>query len=113
MLGVDVVDIERLRKQLRSQPGLRDRLFTPAEIRYCDSKSDPVVHLAGTLAAKEAVIKALDLGPLVAWSRRLEMTRRATGAPQMSVEDRESRETALSITHEAGIAIAVASATGS
>ncbi|HEX2235707.1 MAG TPA: 4'-phosphopantetheinyl transferase superfamily protein, partial [Actinomycetota bacterium] len=62
MIGVDVVDIERLRAVLERRPRMEERLFTPAERAYCSGRVNPVEHLAGTLAAKEAVIKALRLG---------------------------------------------------
>ena len=48
-IGVDVVDIERFGRQLERTPGLRDRLFVPAE-RELNTRS-----LAARFAAKEAV----------------------------------------------------------
>ncbi len=104
MIGIDVVDVERLRTALDRTPGLERRLFTEAEIRYCHGKPDPARHLAGTLAAKEAVIKSLRLGPLTAWSRRIEIVRE-DGAPQARLEDRTVQ---VSITHDGGVAAAVA-----
>jgi holo-[acyl-carrier protein] synthase len=52
-IGVDVVDVPRFRRQLERTPGLRDRLFTPAE-RGLGTRS-----LAARFAAKEAIAKAL------------------------------------------------------
>ena len=52
-IGVDVVDIERFGRQLERTPGLRDRLFVPAE-RELNTRS-----LAARFAAKEAVAKVL------------------------------------------------------
>lgn len=52
-IGVDVVDIERFGKQLERTPGLRERLFVPAE-RNLNTRS-----LAARFAAKEAVAKVL------------------------------------------------------
>jgi len=52
-IGVDVVDVPRFRRQLERTPGLRDRLFTPAE-RELNTRS-----LAARFAAKEAIAKAL------------------------------------------------------
>ncbi len=106
VIGIDVVDIERLRTALARTPALRRRLFTPGELSYCEARPDPVVHLAGTLAAKEAVIKALRLGPLAAWARRIEVTRAPSGAPSARVDGLGS--CAVSISHDAGVAVAVA-----
>ena len=52
-IGVDVVDIERFGRQLERTPGLKDRLFVPAE-RDLNTRS-----LAARFAAKEAVAKVL------------------------------------------------------
>lgn len=62
MIGVDTVDIDRFRLSMSRSPGLEGRLFSAAERSYCRERPDPIRHLAGTLAAKEAVIKAGRLG---------------------------------------------------
>ncbi len=109
MIGVDVVDVARLRAALERSPGLEERLFTKDERAYCRSKREPVVHLAGTLAAKEAVIKALRLGPLVAWGPRLEVVRGSSGAPVARLAGNpEVGPIEVSISHDGGVAIAVA-----
>ena len=105
MLGVDVVSIERVRLLLESNPGLETRLFTVAERDYCHSQRDSAQSFAGTLAAKEAVIKALRLGPLVAWARRVEITRDPSGVPSARVG---GRDVEVSISHDAGVAVAAA-----
>jgi phosphopantetheinyl transferase (holo-ACP synthase) len=63
-----------------------------------------VEHLAGTLAAKEAVIKSLRLGPLVAWSRRIEI-HREQGVPYAVVD---GQTVPISISHDGGVAAAIA-----
>jgi holo-[acyl-carrier protein] synthase len=109
VLGIDVVDVERLRSRLDRSPGLELRLFTEAELAYCNTTADPALSLAGTLAAKEAVIKALRLGPLVAWARRIEITRAESGAPHASVRlAPPTPAVEISIAHDAGIAVAAA-----
>ncbi len=112
VIGIDVVDVERLRSALQRSPRLEARLFTQPERTYCTSRRDPAVHFAGTLAAKEAVIKALGLGSLAAWARRIEITRSAEGLPSAAVAD-ASTQTTLSISHDGPVAVAVALATGS
>jgi holo-[acyl-carrier protein] synthase len=105
MVGVDVVDIGRLRAALLRTPTLERRLFTVAERTYCRGAPDPVIHFAGTLAAKEAVIKALRLGSLAAWAGRVEIARDAGGAPQARVGDRAIE---VSISHDGPVAVAIA-----
>lgn len=108
MIGIDVVDIARLRAVLARSPGLSDRLFTRAELDHHAGRADPAPGLAGTLAAKEAVIKALRLGPLPAWARRIEIVRDASGAPSARVRGSDAPGLDISITHDAGVAVAVA-----
>jgi holo-[acyl-carrier protein] synthase len=107
VVGIDVVDIERLRAVMARSPRALQRLFTADERAYCASRADPVVHFAGTLAAKEAVIKALGLGPLPVWARRIEIVRDA-GVPRVEVTGADASGVDISISHDAGVAVAVA-----
>ena len=108
MIGIDAVDIERLRDLLEHKPEAEQRLFTDTERTYCRAHSDPALHFAGTLAAKEAVIKAASLGPLVSWSRRIEIDRGPGGVPMVKVVGIPDPEMVVSISHDGGLAVAVA-----
>lgn len=61
-LGVDIVEIERMRAILARTPGFRTRVYSEQEQAYCEGKSHPEVHYALFFAAKEAVLKALGTG---------------------------------------------------
>ncbi len=61
-VGVDLIEIARVRRALERYPGFRDRCFTPAEQSYCDSRRNPAESYAGRFAGKEAVGKALGFG---------------------------------------------------
>ena len=61
-VGVDLIEIERIRRALERYPGFRERCFTEAERRYCESRRNPAESYAGRFAGKEAVGKALGLG---------------------------------------------------
>ncbi|MDQ3823982.1 MAG: holo-ACP synthase [Actinomycetota bacterium] len=61
-VGVDLIEIERVRRALDRYPGFRERCFTEAERAYCDSRRNPAESYAGRFAGKEAVGKALGLG---------------------------------------------------
>lgn len=61
LVGVDIVEPERIRDRLAERPSLREELFTSAELVYCDAQFDPALHFAARFAAKEAVVKALAL----------------------------------------------------
>lgn len=60
-LGMDIVEVERIRKALRNE-SFKTRVYTPTEIIYCESCSDPALPYAARFAAKEAVAKALGTG---------------------------------------------------
>jgi holo-[acyl-carrier protein] synthase len=66
-VGVDLIEIERIRRALERHPGFRERCFTSDEIAYCDSKANPAQHYAGRFAGKEAVGKALGSGVYFTW----------------------------------------------
>jgi holo-[acyl-carrier protein] synthase len=66
-IGVDLIEIERVRRALERYPGFRDRCFTAVEQEYCDSRANPAQHYAARFAAKEAVGKALGSGVLFTW----------------------------------------------
>src|SRR3989441_5279924 len=59
-VGVDLVEVSRV-AAIIADKGSRvfERLLTPAERAYCESRPDPATHVAVRLAAKEAVYKAL------------------------------------------------------
>lgn len=81
-VGVDMIEIGRIRAALDRYSGFRDRCFTEAERAYCDARPNPAQHYAARFAAKEAVGKALGLGVarLFAW-REIEIA----GRPKPSV----------------------------
>jgi holo-[acyl-carrier protein] synthase len=106
VIGIDVVDIARLRGALQRAPGLAPRLFSDAERAYCEARRDPATSFAGTLAAKEAVVKALRLSSLAAWAARIEIERGPSGAPSARVEG--GRDVDVSISHDGPVAVAVA-----
>lgn len=61
-LGVDIVEIDRMRVILERTPSFKTRAYCEGEQAYCDAKSHPEVHYALFFAAKEAVLKALGTG---------------------------------------------------
>ncbi len=61
-LGVDLVEIDRMRRILSRTQTFKEKMFSEGERNYCDKKADPAVHYAARFAAKEAVVKALGCG---------------------------------------------------
>jgi holo-[acyl-carrier protein] synthase len=87
-IGVDLVDVERMRAVLARTPRLADRLFTPAEKAYAEAARDPAERFAVRFAAKEAVMKALGVGlGAFAW-HDVEVVRADSGAPMLRLSGR-------------------------
>ena len=105
-LGVDVVEIDRFRALLARSPGMTGRFFTEEERAYCADSSDAPLRLAGTFAAKEAVMKALGLTPAPAWARRIRIERGRDGRPAAFVDGLPP--VSVSISHDGPVAVAVA-----
>jgi holo-[acyl-carrier protein] synthase len=114
-IGVDVVDVDRMKFALERTPRIRQRLFTEAEIAYCEKFRFAERHYAGRWAAKEAVTKALGCG-LIQWNG-VEVIRRRRQAPTVRIFGKIERfagmvgvreeELQISITHSELSAVAV------
>ncbi len=104
-VGVDLVDVERFRAVVARSPRFARRFFSAEELHYCEGTPDPVLRLAGTFAAKEAVMKAAGLTPAPSWAARITITRSSDGAPRARVL---AKELPISISHDGGHAVAVA-----
>ena len=62
-IGIDIIEVARIREVLLRSPRFRDRVFTAAERAYCDSRGVAAAqHYAARFAAKEAALKALQTG---------------------------------------------------
>ncbi|TDE97634.1 holo-ACP synthase [Occultella glacieicola] len=108
-VGIDVVDVARFLATLERTPRLRERLFTPAE------RELPPASLAARFAAKEAIAKALGAPGGMSWQDAT-VHRVIGGAPVVDLTGSVAAVAErlgitswhLSISHDAGIASAVA-----
>jgi len=113
-IGVDLVDIARFERTLERTPRLIDRLFAPAE------RPLPPRSLAARYAAKEALIKALGGSDGVHWTE-IEIVPDAGGKPWFALTGSTADAVAakgigilhVSMSHDAGLAIAYVVAEGS
>ena len=61
--GIDIAEVPRIRLAIEKYGDrFLHRVFTDAEIRYCQSKANFDERYAGRFAAKEAAMKALGTG---------------------------------------------------
>jgi holo-[acyl-carrier protein] synthase len=114
-LGFDATDIPRVKVAFeRYGDRFLRRVFTDGEIAYCTQRRNPVPHLAGRFAAKEAAMKALGTGHSrgVLW-KDIEVFR-TFGPPQLRLHGGAAeraarmnvRSSLLTITHSDALAMA-------
>ena len=89
-IGVDIVETARIENSF-TQLGdkFRDRIFTAAEVAYCDRMKNCSQHYAARFAAKEAVAKAFGtgFGSELEWTD-VEIKRRTNGEPFVTLHGR-------------------------
>ncbi len=84
-IGLDIIEVSRVRQAIQRTPRFRERVFTEAEQAYCDGCGvNAAVHYAVRFAAKEAALKALGTGwsAGIAW-HDVEVARTERGAPSL------------------------------
>ncbi|MFH1862835.1 MAG: holo-ACP synthase [bacterium] len=115
-VGLDLMDVSRLQRDLQEKEGLRAELFTPVEIETCLHKRYPAQHFTARFCAKEALFKALGIGKRgkMSW-QDIEISNDAAGKPQVTLSG-ETRQCAarlgvsrihLSLSHIRTAAVAV------
>lgn len=121
-IGLDIVEIQRIADAIeRHGRSFIDRLCRQGEVRKISDPNVLAQHVAGLFAAKEAVLKALGTG----WAegltpRQVEIERDPQGRPQVRLhaaaqhraEELSIGRVHLSITHDRGVAAAMAVAEG-
>jgi holo-[acyl-carrier protein] synthase len=115
-LGLDIAEIDRIQSAIErhGQPFI-DRLFTPAEIAYCERHKKKFERYAGRFAVKEATMKALGTGWRhgVRW-RDIEVTNQPGGKPVLRLSGVAgefaaklgAKNISLTITHSGNFALA-------
>lgn len=107
-IGIDIVSNERVKK-LYEKFGDRflRKIFTESEIKYCLSYSDPIPHLAGKFATKEAIIKALGR-PRGINLKSIEVINTPQGKPIAFLSNIKDRKILISLSHEKTHTVAIA-----
>ena len=117
-IGIDIVRDDRIERAInRWGEKFLGRIFTEGERQYCDGHAGSTVRYAARFAVKEAVFKALGCG----WDEcggftSVEVVRSAYGRPEAVLhgrargfgEDKGVARMHVTITHDAGVAAAVA-----
>ena len=115
-VGLDAVELARMRTVLNRTPRIMTRAFTDDERAYCLDRKDPTERFAVRFAAKEAVLKVLGEGILRVPLRDIEVVRASSGKPSIELHGVALRKAValgitgwqLSLTHTDATASAVA-----
>lgn len=84
-IGIDIIEVARVREVMRRTPRFTERVFTTRERLYCEGRgAASAKHFAARFAAKEAALKALGTGWSggIAW-HDVEILSQETGAPTL------------------------------
>ncbi len=114
--GIDINSVSRMKAAVerRGKPFL-DRIFTPQEQAYCESKRMKYEHYSARFAAKEAAMKAFEIRKGNRYRfREIEVRRAATGKPFIYLSPKARKlfgvkanaQIELSMAHEREFAIA-------
>jgi phosphopantetheine--protein transferase-like protein len=110
LVGCDVVDVARMRVLLSERGGARERIFSAVERADAlrggalEGSEVEIERLAARFAAKEATRKAMGgTGPALL---AIEVRTAVSGAPEIWFDGQRS-SLACSLSHDAGVALAV------
>ena len=108
-IGTDIVKIDRIRN-LSNDDNFFNKIFSDKEVKYCKQYSDPVIHLSGKYAAKEAVKKALLSANLTSHisMKKIEVLNKEDKSPYISLSTINNVKCRVSISHDGDYAIAFA-----
>ncbi len=86
-IGTDITECLRIARMIERHGELFiTRIYTPAEIEYCQSRKQATQHFTGRWAAKEAILKALGTGWIkgISW-RDIEVRNEPGGKPVVAL----------------------------
>lgn len=84
-LGIDIIEVERIKRAVEKNERFLTRNFTKNEIEYFHKKADNYTSIAGNFAAKEAVSKAIGTGFRGFNFCDIEILRDELGAPVVNI----------------------------
>lgn len=80
-IGIDIIEIERIKEAINNNPRFLNKIFTHDEIKYFESKGFKPESIAGNFAAKEAISKAIGRGIRDFNFKDIEVLRNELGKP--------------------------------
>jgi len=114
--GIDITSVSRMKSAIeKGGASFLQKIFSPEEQAYCESKRRKYEHYAARFSAKEALLKALPVKEKKSFQwRKIKIKRLATGKPYIDKSRdlcrcfgiRSKTQIELSLAHEREYAIA-------
>lgn len=81
-----MVEVDRMADKIAKDNGLREKIFSVDEIKFCSNQAKSGEHYAARFAAKEAFLKATGLGLTASFElRHIEIFHDDLGKPNMKL----------------------------
>jgi holo-[acyl-carrier protein] synthase len=115
-VGIDTCEVARMEEKVTHHKGFKEKVFSPAEIAFCEARKERGQHYAARFAAKEAFLKATGYGLTLGYDLAdIEVISDEAGKPMLELKGvfREKAQAYnwnkihLSLTHIASVASAV------
>lgn len=112
MIGIDIIEIDRIKTALERTKSFYRKAFTQYEREYYEKNGRKIQTLAGFFCAKEAAVKALQTGFNGIGLQDLEIRHTPSGSPYLvflgkAKELLKDRTVEVSISHSQNYAVAV------
>ncbi len=112
-VGIDLVKVERIEKAINRTINFKIKNFAESELAYAKTKPNEVETLAGIFTAKEAFLKAIEVGVLHGIKlSEVVVSHNENGAPELIIPNKilnkyNIKNANISISHDGGNAMAV------
>lgn len=101
-IGIDLIEIERIKKHFKQKERFINRILTEAEkavLNELHSEKRQLEYIAGRFAAKEALAKAVGTGIGQLSFQDIEILNKENGAPYITVKGFIDENILISISH--------------
>jgi holo-[acyl-carrier protein] synthase len=83
-VGIDIIEVDRVAAKVNKGNAFKEKIFSPEEIIFCESKAEPAQNYAARFASKEAFLKATGKGLLLGFELRdIEVVQDELGKPSL------------------------------
>src|SRR5688500_19130591 len=85
-IGIDIIEVERVAEKVGRDNGFKQKIFSPSEIDFCETKPNRDQNYAARVAAKEAFLKATGHGLNLGFElSQIEVVNAASGKPEINL----------------------------